>query len=229
MLERTLLLSLDCSTLPLIRTLYCRVLSKEVSSTIFKSLVWRGLGLNLGLPDLWRTLYPLSQWASKFNHNFVCINVNQNCESKNNYTLHHTLTSQLDYVKKTLLPAPTLTVFFSSVLPPRQGFFDRQYLMCTSSNINFIVTDEILWREVTETKSPLLGFYDISIVCKIFYYTHIFKKTLKFSTTHAHTRTHTHTHAHTHKHIYIYIYIYEVHTISFQTFFVWALFLIVHT
>ena len=31
-----LLLSLDCSTLTLIRTLYCWVLSKEVSSTIFK-------------------------------------------------------------------------------------------------------------------------------------------------------------------------------------------------
>ena len=30
-------------------------------------------------------------------------------------------------------------------------------------------------------------------------------------------------------HVYIYIYIYEVHTISFQTFFVWALLLIVHT
>ena len=34
--RRALLLSLDWSTLPLIRTLYCRVLSKEVSSTIFK-------------------------------------------------------------------------------------------------------------------------------------------------------------------------------------------------
>ena len=33
---RALLLSLDCSTLPLIRTLYCWVLSKEVSSTILK-------------------------------------------------------------------------------------------------------------------------------------------------------------------------------------------------
>ena len=35
---RVLLLSLDCSTLSLIRTLYCWVLSKEVSSTIFLSL-----------------------------------------------------------------------------------------------------------------------------------------------------------------------------------------------
>ena len=36
MLGRTLFVSLDCSTLPLIRTLYCWVLNKEVSSTIFK-------------------------------------------------------------------------------------------------------------------------------------------------------------------------------------------------
>ena len=35
-LGRALLLSQDCSALPLIRTLYCWVLSKEVSSTIFK-------------------------------------------------------------------------------------------------------------------------------------------------------------------------------------------------
>ena len=39
------------------------MLSKEVSSTIFKSLVWLGLGLNPGLPDHWRTLYPLGQWV----------------------------------------------------------------------------------------------------------------------------------------------------------------------
>ena len=35
MLGRALHLSLDCSTIPLICTLYCWVLSKEVSSTIF--------------------------------------------------------------------------------------------------------------------------------------------------------------------------------------------------
>ena len=34
--EGRYLFSLDCSTLPLIRTLYCWVLSKEVSSIIFK-------------------------------------------------------------------------------------------------------------------------------------------------------------------------------------------------
>ena len=33
---RALLLSLDCPTLPLIPTLYCWVLNKEVSSTILK-------------------------------------------------------------------------------------------------------------------------------------------------------------------------------------------------
>ena len=37
-LESALLFSLDCSTLSLIPTLYCWVLSKEVSSTIFKSI-----------------------------------------------------------------------------------------------------------------------------------------------------------------------------------------------
>ena len=41
------------------------MLSKEVSSTIFKSLVWLGLELNPGLPDHWWTLYPLSQWAGR--------------------------------------------------------------------------------------------------------------------------------------------------------------------
>ena len=36
---------MDCSTSPLIRTLYCRVLSKEVSSTIFKvfGMTWPGI------------------------------------------------------------------------------------------------------------------------------------------------------------------------------------------
>ena len=32
----------------------------------FKSLIWHNLGLNPGLPDHWRTLYPLDQWPSKF-------------------------------------------------------------------------------------------------------------------------------------------------------------------
>ena len=36
MLRRALLLSLDCTSLPLKRTLYCRVLSKVVSRTILK-------------------------------------------------------------------------------------------------------------------------------------------------------------------------------------------------
>ena len=31
-----------------------------------KSLVWRDLGLNPGLPDHWRTLYPLGQWAGYY-------------------------------------------------------------------------------------------------------------------------------------------------------------------
>ena len=64
---RAQLLSLYCSTLPLIRTLYCWVLRKEVSSAIW-SLVWHDLGLNPGLPDHWRTLYPLGQWAGTYFH-----------------------------------------------------------------------------------------------------------------------------------------------------------------
>ena len=46
---------MDCSTLPLIHTFYRWELSKEVSSTILKSLVWHDLGLNPGLPDHWWT------------------------------------------------------------------------------------------------------------------------------------------------------------------------------
>ena len=43
--SRTLLLSLDCSTLPLIRTLYCWVLSKEVLCIILKvfGMTWPGI------------------------------------------------------------------------------------------------------------------------------------------------------------------------------------------
>ena len=63
MYGRALLLSLDCSTLPLIRTLYCWVLSKEVSSTIFTVFVWDDLRLNPSLTDHWQTLHPLGQLA----------------------------------------------------------------------------------------------------------------------------------------------------------------------
>ena len=59
---RALLLSLDCSTLPLILTLLCWELDIEASTTIFK--VWRNLGLNPCLPDHWQTLHQLGQWAS---------------------------------------------------------------------------------------------------------------------------------------------------------------------
>ena len=45
-----LLLSLDCSTLPLIHTLYCWALSKEVSSTIFKVLGMTQPGIELRSP-----------------------------------------------------------------------------------------------------------------------------------------------------------------------------------
>ena len=52
--RRALLHSLDYSTLPLILTLYCWLLSKAASSTIFESLVWLDQGLNSGFPDNWR-------------------------------------------------------------------------------------------------------------------------------------------------------------------------------
>ena len=39
----------------------CSARRYQVAS--LKSLVWRDLGLNPGLPDHWRTLYPLGQWA----------------------------------------------------------------------------------------------------------------------------------------------------------------------
>ena len=61
---RALLLSLDCSTLPSIRTLYCWVWTRRYQVPFWKSLVWRDLGLNPGLPDHWRTLFPLSQWVA---------------------------------------------------------------------------------------------------------------------------------------------------------------------
>ena len=48
-LGRALLLCRDCSTLPLIHTLYCWVLSKEVSSTIFKVFAMTRPGLNPGV------------------------------------------------------------------------------------------------------------------------------------------------------------------------------------
>ena len=56
-LGRAQFLSLDCSTLPLIRTLYCWVLSKEVSSTIFKVFGMTRPGIEPRSPG------PLGQWA----------------------------------------------------------------------------------------------------------------------------------------------------------------------
>ena len=51
---RPLLFSLDCSTLPLMRTLYCWVLSKDVSSTVFKVFGMTRPGIEL------RSLWPLA-------------------------------------------------------------------------------------------------------------------------------------------------------------------------
>ena len=58
-----------------------------------------------------------------------------------------------------MLPAPTLLAYgnlkknlFSS---PLLGFFDGQYPTLTPSDVNFVVTDIILWREVTEKRVPI--------------------------------------------------------------------------
>ena len=46
-----------------------------------------------------------------------------------------------------------LTVnFLKSVFFPSPDFFDGQYPMFATSNVNYVVTDIILWRELTETK-----------------------------------------------------------------------------
>ena len=58
-----LLLSLDCSTLPLINTLYCCVLSKEVSSTIFKVFGMTRPGIEPRSPGPLANTLPRGQWA----------------------------------------------------------------------------------------------------------------------------------------------------------------------
>ena len=60
-----LLLSLDWSALPLIRTFIAECSARRYQKPFFESLVWLDLGLNPGLPDHWRTLYPLDQWAGQ--------------------------------------------------------------------------------------------------------------------------------------------------------------------
>ena len=47
----TELLSLDCSTLPLMRTLYCWLLSKEITSTIFKVFGMTRPGIETRSPE----------------------------------------------------------------------------------------------------------------------------------------------------------------------------------
>ena len=59
---RALLLSLDCSALPLIRTLYCWVLSKEVSSTILKVFGMSWPGIEPKSPGPLANTLPTSQW-----------------------------------------------------------------------------------------------------------------------------------------------------------------------
>ena len=61
-LGRALLLSLDCSTLPLIRTLYCWGLSKGVSSTILKVFSMTRPGIEPRSPG--SLANPLPTWAN---------------------------------------------------------------------------------------------------------------------------------------------------------------------
>ena len=55
--------SLDCPTLPLIRTLYCWMLSKEVSSTIFWILGMTRPGIEPRSSEPLAILYSLGLWA----------------------------------------------------------------------------------------------------------------------------------------------------------------------
>ena len=64
---RVLLLSLDCVILPLIRTLYCRVLSKEGSSTIFKVFGMMRPGIEPRSPG---SLANTTHWAK---HTYIYI------------------------------------------------------------------------------------------------------------------------------------------------------------
>ena len=73
---RALLLSLDCSTLPSIHTLYCWVLSKEVSSIIFKvfGMMWPGIE-SRSLRSLANTLPtgPMSRECSSFKYCYLML------------------------------------------------------------------------------------------------------------------------------------------------------------
>ena len=68
--RRVLLLSLDCSTLPSIRTLYCWVLSKEVSSTIFKVFGMMRPGIEPWSPGPLANTLPIRPWETTNNYNF---------------------------------------------------------------------------------------------------------------------------------------------------------------
>ena len=65
-LGRVLLLSLDCSTLPLIHTLYCWVLSKEVSSSIFKVFGMMQAGIEPMSPRPLANILPTCPMSNSF-------------------------------------------------------------------------------------------------------------------------------------------------------------------
>ena len=65
MCRGALLLSLDCSTLPLIRTLSCWVLSKEVSRTILKVFDMMRPGIESRSPESLANTLTTRQWHKK--------------------------------------------------------------------------------------------------------------------------------------------------------------------
>ena len=83
---RALLLPLDCSILPLIRTLYCWVLNKEVSSAIFKVFGMTRPGIEPRSPGpLANTLptQPMSRWMRENNLNIITTNGKRSTDNRN--------------------------------------------------------------------------------------------------------------------------------------------------
>ena len=112
-LERALLLSLDCSALPLICTLILlRVKQGCIKYHFLKSLVCLDLGLNLGLPDHWRTLFPLDQL---FRHAYFFLFFNDNLQ-KIIYLMFFISFNRLAITRKVYRTSPHTNCFTDSTL-----------------------------------------------------------------------------------------------------------------
>ena len=84
------LLSLDCSTLPWIRTLFCWVLSKEVSSTIFKVFGVTRPGIEPRSPGQLANTLPFISLDSEWQQ------VSSNLPDSSQYSGHSQQCSMLD-------------------------------------------------------------------------------------------------------------------------------------